>query len=591
MTRISSLLVQGVQNLLDIIAALLGTYYSKKYAAIVRRLGLPRVTTSKRRGFIIIQVDGLAYTHLKAGMDLGYAPYMQRLLRHDEFVLRPWRTGLPCTTPAAQAGIMFGNNEDIPAFRWYDKPSGESIVCKVPGTIKAIQDRISVGRRGILTGGSSYMNMFDGDASLSMFTLGAMNRKRLFESVRGLGFVLLFILNPFRTLKTFALALWEYLTDLAQHTSAVLRKQQPRPLDRGFPFLRVMSNVVFREIQTFAVMVDIYRGVPAIYTTYYGYDELSHNYGPLSKVPLRALHAIDTRIRQIDGLRRLALTREYDLYVLSDHGQTAAVPFQRAYGKTLGEVIRDLTGGRARFHESSGSEQQGALQAIYLVEELAAIETNVGPRLAHIPRKIRKLVEERVTLNGEEDGWDPLRRTDVVVRNSGSLSHVYFNVRSKQMNISDIAAFFPNLMSDLASHPGIWLVIGREGDQVVIMSQDGLITLDHAWHVEGRNPLAALSAPRLVAAQLRRMTLFPHAGDLVLIGSYDSAHEVVACFEPLWGCHGGLGGPQEMAFMVMSSSINWDLDRVTQATHLYPLFARRYDILAPTLHPSTLSAK
>lgn len=104
MTRISSLLAQGAQNLLDIIAALLGTYYSKKYAAIVRRLGLPREAASKRRGFIVIQVDGLAHTHLEAAMALGYAPYMQRLLRHDEFVLRPWRTGLPCTTPASQAG-------------------------------------------------------------------------------------------------------------------------------------------------------------------------------------------------------------------------------------------------------------------------------------------------------------------------------------------------------------------------------------------------------------------------------------------------------------------------------------------------------
>jgi hypothetical protein len=31
-----------------------------------------------------------------------------------------------------------------------------------------------------------------------------------------------------------------------------------------FPLVRVASNVIFREVQTFALLLDIYRGVPAI---------------------------------------------------------------------------------------------------------------------------------------------------------------------------------------------------------------------------------------------------------------------------------------------------------------------------------------
>ncbi|HUT15666.1 MAG TPA: hypothetical protein VMY98_05415, partial [Anaerolineae bacterium] len=172
---------------MDTVAAILGVYYSSKYAPIVRRLGLPPVPPSSHAGFVIIQVDGLSYTHLRDAMKRGYAPYMQRTIRRNEFVMQPWHTGLPCTTPAVQAGIMFGNNEDIPAFRWYDKQSGDSVVCTMPGAVHSVQERISQGRRGILQGGSSFMNMFDGDASLSMFTLGAMHRKRFFESVKGLG--------------------------------------------------------------------------------------------------------------------------------------------------------------------------------------------------------------------------------------------------------------------------------------------------------------------------------------------------------------------------------------------------------------------
>ncbi|NLG49059.1 MAG: alkaline phosphatase family protein [Chloroflexi bacterium] len=574
---------RAVQFVLGIIGALLGTFYSAKYTAITRRLGLPRVADSAKRGFVIVEIDGLSYPHLQAAMSLGYAPYIQRLIERDEFALHQWKTGLPCTTPAAQAGIMYGNNDDIPAFRWYDKAAEQLVVCKLPGTVKSIQDRISANREGILKGGSSVMNMFDGDASLSMFTLAALHRKRFFESVRGLGFLVLFILNPFRTLKMFALAIWEYLTDVAQSIWARWKKHQPLPLEWGFAFLRVFSNVILREIQTFAVLVDIYRGAPAIYTTYYGYDELAHRYGPLSKPALHALRAIDSRIRQIDNLRRRGLHRAYDLYVLSDHGMTPSVPFTHQYGQTLGEFIRECLGGRLKLNEAAGTEEQGAFQTIYLMEELRVIESNLSPPLTHIPRKLRQLVARRVVFNLDDEGtWDPLRRTDIVVRNSGSLSHVYLNVTPRQMDISEVAVFYPNLMSDLAAHEGIWLVVGREQQQVVILSKEGNITLDEdyqasrAYTVEGQDPLAALPNSRETAAQLNRVARFAHSGDLMLIGSYDPTLDSVCCFEQFWACHGGIGGPQESAFMLHNNATHWNLDRVAQATEIYPLFAQLY---------------
>jgi hypothetical protein len=614
MLTLRSLLARLLQELLDIVAAVSGAYYSRKYAAISRRLGLARGTATNRRGFIAIQVDGLAYEHLITAMEMGYLPHLERLLRGGEYHVEPWHSGLPCTTPAAQAGIMFGNSDDIPAFRWYEKRTGESVVCKLPGIVMALQERVAAGAQGILTGGSSFVNMFDGGAARSLFTLGSFNRKHFFESVRGLQFLVLFLLNPFRSLKVVALALWEYLTDLYQRLSMAFRGDDLRPLEPGFFFLRVMSNVVFREIQTFAVMIDVYRGVPSIYTTYYGYDELAHNYGPTSRIALRALHSIDTRIHQIDTLRRMALTREYDLFILSDHGMTRAQPFRHLYGRTLGEVLCEMVGGDTGLNESYGSEQQGALQAYYLTEELAAIERNVGLPLAYIPRTLRKLVSRRLAVNGEEARpLDLLRRTDLVVRNSGSLSHIYFNVTPSRMHVSEIASLYPNLISGLAAHPGIWLVIGREDDQVVIMSRDGVLTLGNgatvtvaavssspaagwaidgspAYTVEGTDPLARLPAPWLAAAQIERLARFSNSGDLILLGEYDPESGLLVCFEQQWACHGGLGGPQEVAFMAMPASIRWNLRHVTRAADLHPLFIRRYAGAQRTTQPDPIAA-
>lgn len=588
MTKANSLMARATQLLLDVFAAFTGAYYSRKLAAVARWLGLSRMTSTYRRGYIIVQIDGLAYEHLTQAIDLGYAPNLQRMLRRGRFVLRRFFSGLPSTTPAVQGAIMYGTNEGIPGFRWFDKSAGEPIVCTAPSNIRVIQDRLSSTHRGILRGGSSFMNMFDGDASLSLFTLGAWNEKRFFESVRGLGLVLLFIMNPFRVLKMFWLSLWEYATDLVQRGSALLRCQARRPRDRRFPFLRLMSNIVLREMQTFAVLVDIYRGVPAIYTTYYGYDEISHHFGCMTKPALRALHAIDVRVRQIDALRRLGITREYDLYILSDHGMTAAEPFRLRYGETLGEYIRECVAKRAEGHpdlsEAEGRAHQDALPARYLADELAVLERNVSEPLARIPRKLRRLALERIEGDPERDvPWQPERRTDLVVRNSGCLAHVYLSVSSEQLDLADVAALYPGLIEDVLSHPGVGIVAGREGDEVVLMGSRGTLTMGHDVRLDGENPLAGIEpldaeSPVLgpLARGLERLTRFVQAGDLVLLGTYDPSTETICCFEQLWACHGGVGGPQTDAILLVDPAIHREMPVVTGPVDIYAFLMAHY---------------
>ena len=577
MQAVRAHLAKALQAVLDIIAAVLGVYYSKKYAVLARRLGLPRISQPARRGFIIVQIDGLSFPHLVAAIDQGYAPYLRRQTQRGESHVAPWYPGLPSTTPAAQSGIMFGNNDDIPAFRWHDKAMGVSYECTWPSTAQRVQERISRARPGILEGGSSYVNMFDGDASLSLFTLSAWNRQHFFESVRGLGFFLLFMLNPLRILKVFGLSLWEYITDLVQRTTARFRTLEPHPVARAFPLLRVVSNVVFREIQTFAVMVDIYRGVPSIYTTYYGYDELAHHYGATSKIAFKALHAIDRGLREIDSMRRFGLTRSYDLYILSDHGMTAAIPFRETYDLTLGEMIRGLVGECVALKESQDQERQEVLQALYLNGELGVIEANTRRPLAAIPQRMHHLVSERLPQDPELiETAAEAPDDDLIVCNSGSLSHVYFGVTSTQMSISAIRAQYPTLIGALLAHPGIWLVVGREGDSVVAMSNDGVASLGDTYEVEGEDPLGILPDIHRAARQLARLVRFPHAGDLVLLGRYDPVEQVVSTFEEQCGTHGGLGGPQDTAFMLVDAGLGWDLKTIGQANDVYTYFRQTY---------------
>ncbi len=562
---------------MEVIAALLGSYYSAKYALLAKRLGLPYVNSDGRRGFIVIQVDGLSYDHLLTALAQGYAPALQRMLRRGEARLHPWKPGLPGTTPAVQAGILFGTNDELPAYRWYDKKAQVPILSSTPSVAQALQERFSRQRPGILQGGSSYMNMFDGDASLAMFTVGSIGRHRFFESIRGLGFLILFLLNPLRSLRVILLALWEYLVDTAQRARAALRRETPRPLGRMFPFLRVMSNVVLREIQTFSVLLDIYRGVPSLYTTYLGYDELAHHYGPLSKPALRALRAIDMRIQRIDNFRRLGLTRPYDLYVLSDHGMTEGTPFARRFGRTVGEMLRDLVGRSAVLHETYGISRQDLMRGLYLQDELRAIAANVAAPLSRVPEWLRSFVARRLPF--DPTAWDEtIADTDLVVRSSGSLCHVYLNARPEQLELREIIALYPSLISALLAHPGIWLVIGRDEGSVIVFGQEGVLSLDGGYHVEGRDPLADIPYARWAARQIAHMARFQASGDLILMGCYDADARHVCCFEEQWACHGGLGGPQDMAFLMVEPDVPWDAVTVQQATDIYTLFTQRYGL-------------
>ncbi len=566
-------------TLLDSFAAITGFYYSKKYAAIVQRLGLRSESgASEEPGIIFIQIDGLSYDLLQQSLEWGRLPLIKRLLSKDGYCLSPWRCGLPSSTPAAQAGIMFGDNEDIPAFRWYDKNRRTSLVCNLPSVLALLQGRISRKHPGILTGGASYVNLFDGDASSNLFTLSALQPRHIFEGVRGLGFVGLFLLNPLRSLNMVYLVLKEYITDVVQRVSARLKGESYPPFLGVHPLLRVVSNVILREIETFAVLVDVYRGVPAIYATYSGYDVLAHHFGVDSMAARQAVHDIDHRIGQIYRLTRAHLSRPYVMVVLSDHGETPSQPFAQRFGRSLGEHISEQLGRSVLLVEHADGEEQPLAQARFLLEEMRDVESHLRPITAGVVRRIRNLVQRRLTKDrSEAPDWDLSHQCHVVVKSSGSLAHVYFNLTPRRLDLSEVSAAFPGLIVRLLAHEGIWMIVAREGQQTLVMSREGILTLDDAsgQRVEGQNPLLRLAEPDEASLQVRRVASFPTCGDLMLFGAYDPARDRVICFENQWASHGGLGGSQDRPFIIYPKRFGWDLSQVHNSSDMYPLLAEQ----------------
>jgi len=564
------------ERILDFFGMLADFYYTRKYGAMAQRLGRPSISADRRRGFILLQIDGLSYDHLIQAIAAGYMPHLERLLAERSLVVGHWRCGVPSTTPAVQAGLMFGNRFDIPGFRWYEKERGLGVLVKRPDQVRALRARISRGRTGILSGGSCYVSIFDGDADLALFTLSTLHRQRFFESVRGIGLLLLFLLSPFRILRMLGLIVVSYLAGLSRRLVALVRPSVLNPFDVFTPFMQAVSDTLFTEVQTFGVMLDIYRCAPAIYSNYNKYDEVAHKVGADHGDAFRVLSGVDKRIRQIDRMRARYRRREYDLYVISDHGNTPSTPFRWRNGTGLREYIAAQVGEEPLAIERQGVHTDAVRSTLYLLEELQGLESRLSPRLRRMLSALRRYVGQSVLADQEQE-YDLERQRDVVVSASGPLAHVYFNVSARQLDLIEAALLYPHLLDTLLETEGVGALVGRAGGQTVVLGEQGgmLIVGETQKLLEEPHPLAPFGDAAYSAAQLHQLAHFPHSGDLIVLGSVGLDGGVVA-FEYQVATHGGLGGPQGRPFIAWPPECPLTPETLNDAQDLYPYFAQRY---------------
>ncbi|BCJ52607.1 hypothetical protein Asp14428_40820 [Actinoplanes sp. NBRC 14428] len=145
---------------------------------------------------------------------------------------------------------------------------------------------------------------------------------------------------------------------------------------------------------------------------------------------------------------------------------------------------------------------------------------------------------------------------------SGNLALVYFTRFRERLDRERIDAVYPQLIGGLAGHPGIGLVVVREGDGPVAYGAAGSHRLVDGT-VEGQDPLLPYG-PHARGDLLRHQDA-RHVGDLVLISAVDPVTSEVSAFEELVGSHGGLGGWQTEGMLVHPAE--W---QITQAGLIGP---------------------
>lgn len=519
-------------------------YYFKFY--LFRNERLTRRAQGPERGFVGIQIDGLSAPHLQTALEKGYLPHIARHLSRG-YQLREYQAGLPSTTPAAQAAIFYGQPESIPAFRWFEKASGQIISCNDPDHVQHFRERLFANRKGLLDGGSSYSNILDGGASRSVFTVSSPHPQTLFGRFGGWRLLLLLLLHPLRVCRMLGASLIEFVTDHLERRHA--RRSRPWQVKQGlFPFIRIICNVLLRELQTFGVIADIYAGVPAIYTTYSGYDELAHHYGPGSRPALKNLKYTDQRIGEIMRMLHYAPGARYELIILSDHGQTPGYPFHSRFGATLGEAVSAFLRKNQQAAVASGPLEFTHVHLGYLDHELEAHPDGWRYRLYRsvknaIQTRIRQLVPETIKVDIQGG---------IVITYSSSLAHLYLTGDNRRLSWQEVDAAQPQLLPFLSRHKGIGLVLARDADgRLCFFHAEGMYCLRDEQPVaaEELDFLRPFGDPEQLLPELQRFGLEEVCGDLIIFGAYDG--ERIACFDDQVGGHGSIGGEQLQPFLIL----------------------------------------
>ncbi|MEU6811443.1 phage holin family protein [Streptomyces sp. NPDC046831] len=479
-------------------------------------------------GTVFVQLDGVGHDVLLDAVGRGLMPTVARWLGagpggRPTHRLTPWRTDWSSQTGASQLGILHGSNHDVPAFRWYEKDTGEVMVCNRPSSAVELQRRAvaRTGDGGLLTvDGASRGNLFSGGAGELALVLSVSARRGRGNRSRA-GYFAYFSdpANAVRTALSFAA---EVGREIGQSVRARIRKQRPR-VGRGglYPLVRAFATVVERDVVVAAVMGDLLGGRSAVYADLVAYDEVAHHSGPRSRDAAQVLHRLDRALALIEKAADNA-PRRYRIVVLSDHGQSPGETFHSRYGLTLADLVRAGCGlpvPRRAERTRSGAEARAAVRAA-----------------------LRRPEQE----HGE---YRPSgRRSEPVVLASGNLGLVSFPDVPHRMSKEEIDARHPALLTTLANHPGVGFLLVRSEEHggVVLGARGAEIPLDDLDDDPG--PLAPFGPG--AADAVRRTHSFPHAADIMVNSFHDPADGEVLAFEEQIGSHGGLGGAQTRPFLL-----------------------------------------
>lgn len=488
-----------------------------------------------RRRLLILQLDGVSHARLLGAIDGGLFPSLARRLDAGVLRLSRFRAGLPASTPAFQAGLFYGRSPAVPAFLWYDRRRRRQIRMDRAADAAEVEAGLRRTGPGLLRGGSSYFGIFTGGATQPRFCLSSMGGTRAPSPAPSpgpsdlLAAGLAHSVTAVRGLARVAVEAGAALVDGVRWTAALGRlRHEPR-----FLLHRTFIPSVLRELAIQGILLDLSRGLPAVYADFLSFDEAAHRRGPDAPAAREQLPGMDRALGVLLAAVEAAPELGYDVFVLSDHGHVATRPFEQLAGMTLPELV---------------------------------VRAERGEPL---PRHPPAIPPNRGFAGGRTLG----ERGDagVVTAEAGDIGHVYFVDEPGPLPLEAVRARHWRVLAALSASTAVGLLAARGGRRGRALVRGSVLDLDDPADV-ARLPHPD---PTLLAGYLSDLVALPDCGDLVVLGWRGEARDSVA-YAWEFGSHGGVAPEELDCFVAHPPEADLDFAQVVRPSELHGWFEERY---------------
>ncbi len=475
------------------------------------------------RKLVILHVDGLGADMLERAIAEGRMPFTRRLANEEGYTIHRYRCGVPSTTPFAQAGILYGDNSEIPSFRWWDRRQRIFVQFGARSTFKKVADRYFEGTHPLTRDGACIAACYPAGAaddfgiSYHDRTYSQDERSRSAWRV-----VLPYVANPVHLGDWLAQTVRVAARTLPELASARAHGRHPA---RAYVASDVIEEIFVHHLTRYAVEKAMREGYSPIYAGFYAFDETAHAFGPSDAASMHILKHVDHTIARVAAARR----HGYELVVLSDHGQVDTVPFRALTGRPLRDELAALLPGH-RVEESGGKAS--------------------GP--------------------APEQAAGTLR-----LACSGGLAHVYVD-SARRLAYRELVDRHPELARSLSALGPVAFVLARDGAEDVFIAGGAELRGDGV-----RDLLARYDEADVLRSQLSRLNSFQSSGELLLFGTFVDGGQVN--FEDQAGGHGSVGGEQLHPFVFARRDWPLDCSDVRGAHELHPRLAALRDRLATAI--------
>ncbi len=365
------------------------------------------------RKLVVLHVDGVSADALEGALRAKKMPSVQRLIDAEGYQVQRYRCGLPSTTPFAQAGILYGDNSEIPSFRWWDRERRVIVQFGAGSTFKKVADKYFHGSAPFTADGACIAACYPAGAA-DDFGIAYQDRSYGQENgSRSAANVLIpYLANPVHLGDW----VWQAAAVAARTSRDYLtsRSEGRRPA-RMYVATDVVEEIFVHHLTRYAVQKAMREGYSPIYAGFYAYDETAHAFGPNDPSALRVLKHVD------DTVARIASSRgdRYELVVLSDHGQVDTTPF------------------------------------------------DLGDKLAGLMPRFRV----RMVKGKDRGASAETAEATLLITASGGLAHLYFQDSPRRKDYHDVA----DLAHDVSGLREVALVMAREGDTPVFLHRGAVL--------------------------------------------------------------------------------------------------------------------